>query len=289
MRATTCVYAHSPGILELLPTKDYPKEWLKIMNDETTLDALPKGKVVNGVQMPPDPYSEIYATKVQDVWWGMVDETLIDPAGLVKDKTPFKAFIDALEDAKAFHDKIRLDFHPNTYAHYGTDTGKNSFHTVCWETEATSYERGQPTIAGQHTGDLMEAQAQAGSVTNRGVCRVELNGALIGFKLGGKDGGGDATVPEPSGAKVEEIEPKLKATFRMKDFTHAMSYKDRHVLDNTVYCVGRIVQDATPISQLPKKGNQCSPADYAAAASDTSSPAPSSASPQTDTQPGAAL
>jgi hypothetical protein len=136
----------------------------------------------------------------------------------------------------------------------------------------------------------MQAQAQAGSVTKRGYCRVELNGESIGFNLGGKDGGGDATVPEPSGKKVEDM--ALKATFRMKGFVHALSYNDRHVLDNTVYCVGRIVQDAKPISQLPKKGNLCSPADYAAAsnaASDTFSPSPSSASPPADTQTGAAL
>ena len=136
----------------------------------------------------------------------------------------------------------------------------------------------------------MQAQAQAGSVTKRGKCKVELNGAQIGFKLSGKDGGGDATVPEPSSSIVDKAE--LKATFRMKDFKHADSYKDRHVLDNTVYCVGRIVQDATPIKQLPKKGNLCSPADYAAASSagsDTSSPSPSSASPPADTQTEAAL
>ena len=272
---TTCIYAHSPGILELLPTKDYPKEWLKVKNGEETLASLPKD----------DPYSEIYATKVQDVWWGMVDETLIDPAGLVKDKTPFKAFTDSLEDAKTFHDKIGLKFHPNTYAHYGTDTDKNSFLNVCWEAE-TGFERRQPTISTQQVSELMQAQAQAGSVTTRGACRVELKGEQIGFKFAGKDGGGDATVPEPSSAIVDKA--GLKATFRMTGFVHALSYNDRHVLDNTAYCIGRIVQDATPAKQLPQKGKLCSPADYAAALSATSDPSslsPSSASPQTATQP----
>ena len=140
---TTCVYAHSPGVLELLPTKDYPKEWLKITNGKETLARLPKS----------DPYSEIYATKVQDVWWGMVDETLIDPAGLVKDMAPFKAYRGALTDANEFHDTLGLYFHPNTYAHYGTDKGKNSFHSVCWAPEATSDERSAPTISTQQADD----------------------------------------------------------------------------------------------------------------------------------------
>ncbi len=286
---TTCVLAHSPGALELLPTKDYPEGWLKIMNGKTELEALPNGQFVNGVQMPPDPYSEIYGKRVQDVWWGMVDETLIDPAGLVEGVTPFEAYGMALRKAKKFHGNLGLHVHPNTYAHYGADEKKNSFHSVRWEAER-SFE-GQPVIAAQHTSDLMQAQARAGSVTKRGKCTVDLNNEPINFNLAGKDGGGDATVPEPSGKKVEDM--VLKATFRMHGFEHAKSYNDRHVLDNTVYCVARIVQDATPAKQLPQKGKLCSPEDYAAALSaasnPSSSPSPSSASSQTDTQMGAAL
>lgn len=249
----TCVLAHSPGALELLPTKDYEPGWLKIMNGDNVLESLPKGEVINGIGTKPDPYSEVYATRAQDVWWGMIDETLIDPAGMVEDKSPFDAYMAALTKAKEFHDTLGLYFHPNTYAHFGAEPEKkNSFHTVRWEGECR-FLRGRPKLNGEHTEDLMQAKAQ--SWTKRGQCTLEFKGEQMDFKLAGKDGGGDATVPEPSGAIVEKS--GLKATFRMQGFAHAESYNDRHVQDNTVYCIGRIVQDAKPVSQLPQKGKPC--------------------------------
>ncbi len=239
---TTCVLAHSPGALELLPTKDYKPGWLKIQikiqSGEKTLEALPKGQFVNGVQMPPDPYSEIYGKRVQDVWWGMVDETLIDPAGLVKDKPPFKAFTDALEDAKTFHGNLGLYVHPNTYAHYGADADQQTYHSVRWRTAVANYDSNLPAISSSQTGDLMKTPGTKWDLLGDDT-RVKLKDELIRFELLGKDGAGDATVPEPSGAKVAEM--GLKLTFKMKGFEHAKSYNNRHVLDNTAYCIGRIL------------------------------------------------
>lgn len=277
---TTCVLAHSPGALELLPTKDYQKGWLKIVNGEEVLACLPKGRVVNGVQQPPDPYAEIYATKAQDVWWGMIDETLIDPAGLVRDKTPFQAFERAMTDARDFHGKLGLYFHPNTFAHFGAEKEKkNSFHNVCWEGEYR-FLRGRPKVNGTHAEELMKAKAQ--SWTLRGECTLEFNGEQMEFELAGKDGGGDATVPELSGAAVENA--GLKATFRMKGFVHAESYNDKHVQNNTIYCIGRIVQDAKPVKDLPQKGNQCSVTDSDAAPDVPASPSPLPSTPPADMQ-----
>lgn len=267
----TCVLAHSPGALELLPTKDYPSGWLKIQNGEETLACLPKD----------DPYTEIYGKRAQDVWWGMIDETLIDPAGLVKGQTAFQAYAKAIESAYVFHNTLGLYFHHNTYAHFGAEPEKkNSFHTVRWEGECRVL-RGRPKVNGTHAEELMQAAAQ--KWTKRGKCTLEFNGEQMEFKLAGKDGGGDATVPEPSGAAVEG-KAKLKATFRMHGFLHAESYNDKHVLDNTVYCIGRIVQDAIPIKDLPQKGNSCSPADSGASPDTPASPSQQPSTPPTDMQ-----
>ena len=265
----TCVLAHSPGVLELLPTKHYPKGWLKIMNGEEVLASLPKA----------DPYSEIYGKRAQDVWWGMIDETLIDPAGLVKGQTAFQAYAKAIEAAYDFHDALGLYFHPNTYAHFGVDAKNNSFHSVRWQAESRLL-RGRPKLDGAHTEELMQTTAQ--SWTKRGECALEFKGQAMDFELAGKDGGGDATVPEPSGAIVEKA--NLKATFRMHGFTHAESYNDPHVLDNTVYCIGRIVQDATPIKELPQKGKSCSATESGASPDTPASPSPQSPTPSADMQ-----
>ena len=276
----TCVLAHSPGALELLPTKDYEPGWLKIMNGDNVLESLPKGEVLNGIGTRPDPYSEIYATKAQDVWWGMIDETMIDPAGLVKDQTAFQTYAKAIEAAYNFHDTLGLYFHPNTYAHFGAEKEKkNSFHTVRWQTESRLL-RGRPKLDSTHTDELMKASAQ--SWTKHGACKLEFNGAKMEFELAGKDGGGDATVPEPSGAIVET--KNLKATFRMKGFAHAESYNNKHVQDNTVYCIGRIVQDAKPVKELPQKGNKCSPTEFDASPETPASPSPQPYTPPSDMQ-----
>ena len=276
----TCVLAHSPGALELLPTKHYKPGWLKIMNDKVELTSLPKS----------DPYSEIYATKVQDVWWGMVDERLIDPAGLVKGKPPYEAYEEALTKARDFHGNLGLDFYPNTYAHYGADASQRTYHNVRWRTAVMSYdEQNSPQISSSQTDSLMKTPATSSDKFGKETI-VKLENQSIRFELLGKDGPGDATVPEPSGAAVNDM--GLKLTFKMSGFEHAWSYNNRHVLDNTAYCIARIVQGATPIKNLPQKGTECSAADYAAAlnpTSATSSPPPSSSPPPTDTQPGAAL
>ena len=102
------------------------------------------------------------------------------------------------------------------------------------------------------------------------------------FELAGKDGGGDATVPEPSGAKVEKA--GLKATFRMQGFVHSESYNNQNVLDNTVYCIGRIVQDAKPIKLLPQKGNSCSATESGASPDTPASPSQQEPTPPADMQ-----
>ncbi|KEH15203.1 PGAP1-like protein, putative, partial [Medicago truncatula] len=61
-----CVMGNSSGPLELLPTKNYAAGWLKFARyaNGKKSDAMPALPVSN-------PYSEIYATTVKDVWWGM--------------------------------------------------------------------------------------------------------------------------------------------------------------------------------------------------------------------------
>jgi len=240
----TCVAAQSPGPLELLPTTYYPPGWLKFEQHRN-------GKVQDA--MPPlpisDPYSEIYAKRVQDVWWGMVDEKLIDPANLTpKGLEPYDAYGVTLTKAQSFHEKLKLDFHPVTYAHYGSDSAQISFGSVKW---ITSDDVG---------GDLVSAMptAQALSFTYLGAATLGADEQKVKFKLenkkapteNDKDNSGDGTVPMPSGALLVQGTPPPK-TFKMTGFDHQMSYANLSVQYNVLYCVGKIVQLAPPISELP--------------------------------------
>lgn len=257
----TCVMANSPGPLELLPTKHYPTNWLKVEKEigygyfnkvpengeghRSLLFELPKS----------DPYLEIYGKTVQEVWWGMVDETLIDPAEMTKVNklTPVGAYNMALRQAKKFHDTLGLYCHPNTYAHYGSDADQISFGTVHWTTKSEIPDNLKYGLNAE----------RAEKWTKLGQANIANDKTSITFKLDNKSkpesdvvpDAGDGTVPRKSG---ELIKTGAKHVFQMKGFAHAASYKDKNVIENVLYCVGKIIQGATPAKELPKnKGETC--------------------------------
>lgn len=62
-RQVTAVFAQAPGALQLLPSADYRKRWLKIVRaDGEPVLSLPQA----------DPYSEIYLEK--NKWWRLVNQ-----------------------------------------------------------------------------------------------------------------------------------------------------------------------------------------------------------------------
>lgn len=266
----TCVMANSPGPLELLPTKHYPKNWLRVEKEirngyRKILFELPES----------DPYLEIYSKRTQDVWWGMVDETLIDPAKIhpTKGVTAWENYQDSLLIASNFHDKIKLDCHPNTYAHYGSDAGQISFGSVHWTTKA---EIPDDLKYGLNT-ELAEKWTKLGQAD------IASNKNSITFKLDNKSkpdsdvvpDAGDGTVPTQSGALIKT---GAKHVFQMKGFAHAESYKDKNVIENVLYCIGKIIQGATPVNDLPKNKGEICP-DPTEASVDTSSDSVSQSSP----------
>ncbi|MBA5608266.1 hypothetical protein H3H36_23230 [Duganella sp. FT3S] len=246
----TCVMANSPGALELLPTKNYPPGWL-------TVTQMGQGDVPKELTRPlpiSDPYEEIYAKRVQDVWWGMVDETLIDPAGLLKKRAailePFESYLKILKKAKDFHDTLGLSCHPNTYATYGADRFEATFGGVHWRTD--SY------LKSETSKNLMSLPAK--SWTMKGETRLVSGVGAVLFSLENKPSpkkdddvdSGDGTVPNPSGASIARADG-AQCVFRMKGFDHQGSYSNRDVLDNAMYCIGKIVQKAIPAREIPLK------------------------------------
>lgn len=250
--AITCVMANAPGPLELLPTKHYPPGWLRFERQskdgyEPIAPPLPQA----------DPYEEIYSKRVQDVWWGMIDETLIDPAGLGKDLAPMDSYVKSLRKAHRFHKNLGLYFHPHTYAHYGSDKKQAAFGAVRWLTaDHIPIGIGDALM-------LMQASEQNGA----GMAAVRVAGLQVQLKLENSrkpssdndEDAGDATVPTPSGYLVERGGDNVKSVFRMKGFDHQGSYKHPDVMSNVTYCLGKLIQLATPIEELPQnKGNSWS-------------------------------
>jgi pimeloyl-ACP methyl ester carboxylesterase len=242
----TCVLANSPGPLELLPTKHYPPGWLRFeyRNGRESKELMPALPIS-------DPYEEIYSKTVKDAWWGMVDETLIDPANLSAktDRKPLGSYRIAITKAMNFHDTLQLACHPVTYAHFGSDPKHVSFGKVTWAT-------GGPLTSMVTS---MLANAQSVSHSKLGASTLRFGDKSVVFELANhepatehdKSNTGDGTVPLPSGQLITQCSPPPKA-FRMTGFDHQMSYGNRQVQENALYCIGKIVQLATPVAELPQ-------------------------------------
>ncbi len=225
---TTAVLAHAPGILEMLPTKNYSLAWLHADC------ASPQGKNELSLQESTDPYADVYAKRAQDVWWGMVDENLIDPAGWAKKlkTTPWKMYSEALKQAKKFHDDLKLQFHRVTYAYYGSDKDEESFANIVW--------KGGKAKRKLELSWLKKAQAHYR--TNEGETGlIGPDKEEIKLKLDDKrDMAGDGTVPHISASVVETC--GLKQTFCMSGFDHQFSYKNEYVRQVTLYSIAKIAQ-----------------------------------------------
>lgn len=247
--AITCVMANSPGPMELLPTKHYPPGWLRFERDSGDN---------REVLMPPlptpggDPYEEIYSVRVQDKWWGMVDETLIDPAGITKDRglTPIQSYEMALTKAREFHENMNLYFHPQTYGYYGSDKNQVAYGSVRWVVK--------DELSNSLKSELMHAQASrwtglGESVLSDGEREVRLHLPRSAKPASDADeNAGDATVPRQSGMLLEQADQAIKAVFRMTGFDHQFSYKNEMVQHAVVYGLGRLIQLAEPLRNLPE-------------------------------------
>ena len=245
----TCVMANSPGPLELLPTKHYPAGWLRFERHsgeqrETLMPPLPTS---GG-----DPYEEIYSVRVQDKWWGMVDETLIDPAGLAKSdgKNSLDRYSKAITIANKFHKNLELSFHPYTYSYYGADKGEVSYGAVHWISNGFLSEEIKPQLI----------SCPAKSWTHLGECVLADGGKEVKMVLpraskpesNVSENAGDGTVPRGSGNLLTRGGAAIKAVFEMKGFDHQFSYKDSTAQSAVTYSIGRLVQLAKSIKDLPQ-------------------------------------
>lgn len=241
----TCVMANAPGVLELLPTKHYSPKWLRFEHESKG-----SGSPVMPALPISDPYTEIYSKLVQDAWWGMVDENLVDPAGIANDyqMTPAQLYNASITKAQQFHDTLKLYCHPNTFAYYGGDDKYVAFSSVRWVTK-TEVPSGADSALPALTAD---------SYTKLGQTTVTVLSQKVTFSLAGHDkpdsdndaSSGDGTVPGSSGALISEGSG-IQNVFHMKGFDHQHSYADRIVQQNVLYCIAKIIQAATPVEELP--------------------------------------
>lgn len=195
----TAIMAHSPGALELLPTRQYraqsggqSRHWLSVE--------------YNGQRRSlgeSDPYADIYLNNTPEAWWRLVKEELIDPAGREDrekaeknekkiidgnaKKSGFSRFKNAMKDAQDLQRLIEDKYHPQSYVFYAADPERACWNEVVWRCSS---------------GNLNGGPAKAETVCDdfNGTVKLLLDDKRYSFKIDGPGGPGDGTISEESGS-----------------------------------------------------------------------------------------
>lgn len=139
----TAVLGNSCGALQLLPFPNFEREggkkaWLTLkaldLNGKEIIAELPKADSTA--------HEDIYSRT--DTWWSMIDPNALDPAKILaeklkKDITKTKVedyYLNNIKNVEKFQNSILTSYHPNSYAHYGSDENHKSFNEIVWETKA---------------------------------------------------------------------------------------------------------------------------------------------------------
>jgi len=251
-REVTAVFAQAPGALQLLPTAEYQKGWLKIKGEDgRETDSLPAG----------DPYEEIYLQR--DRWWGLVRPEWLRPQG--GRPLSWNEYVLNIRAAKSFHQQISGKYHGTTYVYYGADPDVASFERVHWRmTRGLAPDsRARPTA--QQVGDMgFDDVRDRGSNPLYVGGKTEYTQSYGGGMWGGgststyetsyweisadkQDGGGDGTVPTSSGRAPllnTSSMGSIRQQFRMRGFEHEPSYKNEQAQFATLFSIQKIAASA---------------------------------------------
>lgn len=243
----TAVFANSPGALQLLPSKDYGSNWLKLGSGLG-------GAFQESMTLPKaDPYEEIY--KQKGPWWALVREELINPAKL-EEHEGWDRYLKNIGFAQSFHEGLSGKYHPNTIVFYGDGSHEENGATwgaVRWEMRSAVHL--QPVVPGaQQTRSVprppvklpaaamaaLEAQSDSG---NGQVITKLTPGHVAEFVISGKDSAGDGTVPVVSGAAPTRNGIKAAYHLNLDAVGHEGAYRAPLAQQVTLHSILRIAKD----------------------------------------------
>ncbi|MCD2518672.1 hypothetical protein LQ564_20445 [Massilia sp. G4R7] len=232
----TAVLANAPGGLQLLPSESYGNSWLRVQHNGRDLESWPKQG---------DPYNEIY--KVRDKWYSLFVERWINPSNFTAQEGggSFERTCDYLDRAKKFHQAIADTYHPNSYAHYGADRGRQSFGEVVWEVDRHCADpegwQDWPILSDTRQGKI-ELVRYDPSVSNKALQPfIDRVPKPIYATIRSPSAAGDQTVPAKS-SDHQLKSGQFKGIFRQTGYEHQSSYKDPRAIASTLYGIVRIAQ-----------------------------------------------
>lgn len=262
----TAVMANAPGPLELLPTAQYKtwtnqgeRHWLRASYRAIGQRGMPEE--MDSFLGEGDPYAQIYLNNTSD-WWKLVREDLIDPAGredreraeregkvFVRadlESSDFEKYAKNMKFARRFHQLIEDSYHANTYAYFAADPQQPAWNEISWKCG--------PLVPG----DPIKARLAEDDLNGTLELRFGEN-QLYFFKLQGRTGAGDGTVPAESGGapkpyvvQLFKHEGKLKSN---ESYDHQFSFNAKLAQAVTLYSIIRIVN--TSANLKASSGEKC--------------------------------
>jgi hypothetical protein len=182
------VFAQSPGALELLPSPDYGRKWLKIKDEDQTVH-FPKTQ---------DVYGEIYTERKK--WWGLCEDFRIDPFDTKKKflERDWRRYVDLVDLVAKFHRRLSGKYHPNTYAFYGDDPAKKAWGDVVWKKDRIYHPENRQALVPD---DVASGEVLVNLGDTRRALRQTSQTKTIGadYELLNASESGDGTVPMRSG------------------------------------------------------------------------------------------
>lgn len=226
----TAILANTPAPLELLPSRGYGKDWLKVVD--------PSGKVLRSWPHGDETALEAIYLQPNENWWRLVNPAWVNPARF---KPAAGGGIDnvyrRLTQATEFLDSIEKTFHPTqTYASFCVDKDRKSYGELVFKIVNAIWDP-HATLPSPDTWKLR--------IDNRrGRMYVMAGTQELVLELQPATAPGDETVPADRSAK--KIAGKLfpHGNKSGEDYEHQGSYKNRHVLASMLYSIAKIAQTA---------------------------------------------
>jgi hypothetical protein len=219
----TAVLAGAQGALELLPSRFYGTHWLEFTKNGEVIKSWPDKC----------PYEEIY--KANGKWYGLFKEEWINPAKL--ESCGVLETFDLLDRARKFHEQIIDTFHENSYAHYGADSERKTWHKVIWNTESAA------DLQNVELMKIIEDDKKGGlRLSGHEKAPTEVAEVIFAVKMQDAADPGDQTVPVHS-SDAQLRSGKLRGIFRQSGYEHQASFDSEAVVNATLYSLFKIAAE----------------------------------------------
>jgi Lecithin:cholesterol acyltransferase len=223
-REVTAMLGHMPGGLQLLPSKDYKTNEGK----PAWLTYTPLGDRPSHLPRQGDPYAEIYKDEKSPwrliLWKEFLTGKMDGKASEAEVAASWKDFSKWIDDAKDFHEWLKLYEHPQSWHFYGH--GRPTADTIELTTTMERHPGGQPIIPGVPLRPLLDQRGGFG-LFDWYTPPEDHHWVRPMVGMSQPHGDGDSTVPVSSGKALKE---KPKRAIPLPGSGHDSCFSDNDLV-----------------------------------------------------------